>query len=206
MISKRTKYPPKPNYPPNNNGSDEPVPGRCGAKLRNKDKYCKRWPISKNGRCGLHGGVVKGLSATINNTTKALKSGLYAKFLTEEDKEVYFGTELGTIDEEIRMAKVQVARAYRAQYAYDIGLKENGRNEQGMVLMEISITRGDHTEIKKVKRRDDYKNEIRQASRLVAKLEGLRAELIKSVDPQDNPDSPLNKLVQALSNIRNGDE
>lgn len=199
MVSKRTKY------PPNNNGSDIPISGRCGAKLRHKNKYCKNWPINGTGKCRLHGGIVKDNGSRFaKGHTRATKHGLYAETLTGEDESVYFQAELGTVDEEIRMAKVQVARAYRAQQAYDLAIERGDIDKHGMILMEVTITRGEVCEIKKVKRRDDFKAEIRHSSRLVAKLEGLRSELLKNTSPQHQPDSPLNKLVAALSSIRNG--
>ena len=40
-------------------GSPEPVPGRCGSKLRNSDppRYCQQRPVPGKTRCRLHGGA-----------------------------------------------------------------------------------------------------------------------------------------------------
>lgn len=75
-------------------------------------------------RCELHGG--KSTNTAPKGNKFALKHGLYSKMLSEEDKEVYFQAELGTVDEEIRMAKVQLAKAYRAQFQFGKAL-EDGR-------------------------------------------------------------------------------
>lgn len=37
-------------------GSLQPIAGRCGSKLRGKDRYCQKYPVAPNGRCDLHGG------------------------------------------------------------------------------------------------------------------------------------------------------
>lgn len=44
--------------PPQERGTLEPLPGRCGAKIRNTDpqKYCASWPRQGRDRCRLHGG------------------------------------------------------------------------------------------------------------------------------------------------------
>ena len=37
--------------------SNEPVPGRCGARVKSGDGYCQKAPINGTGRCRLHGGA-----------------------------------------------------------------------------------------------------------------------------------------------------
>lgn len=37
--------------------SNDPLPGRCGARVRSGDGHCQKAPINGTGRCRLHGGA-----------------------------------------------------------------------------------------------------------------------------------------------------
>lgn len=55
---------------------DTPIPGRCGAKLRGKDRYCRKYPVEGGKRCELHGGAGQRGIANPN-----FKTGQYSKHL-----------------------------------------------------------------------------------------------------------------------------
>jgi len=59
-------------------GSLEPIPGRCGAKLRGTDppRYCKRFPMKGKSRCRRCGGKTPSGTACVNT-----KHGLYSQEL-----------------------------------------------------------------------------------------------------------------------------
>lgn len=43
---------------PDQKATDEPLEGRCGARLRrHPGKYCGKWPVSGRTRCRMHGGA-----------------------------------------------------------------------------------------------------------------------------------------------------
>lgn len=48
-------------FPQKTTGSPEPIPGRCGAKLKYTDppRYCKKWPLNGRRRCHRCGGRSK---------------------------------------------------------------------------------------------------------------------------------------------------
>ena len=81
----------------------------CGAKTRAGGE-CKRAPRA-NGRCNLHGGKSTGAP---KGSTKALKHGIYSSALQDEEKELWSRIEIGTIDDELRMARLQYMRALKA--------------------------------------------------------------------------------------------
>lgn len=66
--------------PPKTSGSPEPIPGRCGAKIRgtNPPRFCKKWPIKNgNGRCERCGGK----SLPPGPTHPRYSTGRYSKYL-----------------------------------------------------------------------------------------------------------------------------
>lgn len=58
-------------------GSTEPLPGRCGARIRKSDppRYCAKWPSPGRVRCRLHGGA--------DGTGAPLKHGRRSKLLVQ---------------------------------------------------------------------------------------------------------------------------
>lgn len=76
---------------------------KCGAKTR-AGSPCQRSGRA-NGRCNLHGGK------TPKGQRNAVKHGFYAKALTAPEKEVWHEIPLGSLDEEIRLARVLLLRA-----------------------------------------------------------------------------------------------
>lgn len=65
-------------YPEVQYGSDQPIPGKCGAKLRGSDppRFCQDWPSNGLERCWRHGG--KALVGALN---PAFKDGSHSRFM-----------------------------------------------------------------------------------------------------------------------------
>lgn len=79
----------------------------CGAKTR-AGKPCQA-PGMDNGRCRMHGGP------TPKGQINALKHGIYAKSLRSEELELWHQIELGSVDDELRLLRIQLYRATIAQ-------------------------------------------------------------------------------------------
>lgn len=79
----------------------------CGAKTRSGGR-CKK-PAMKNGRCRNHGG------ATPETNQNARKHGIYSKVLLPEEQALFDEAPLGSLDAEIRLLRVQINRALKAQ-------------------------------------------------------------------------------------------
>jgi len=88
--------------------------GKCGAKTRNGIP-CKQNSMP-NGRCRMHGGPSTGPKDQRGNTN-AVKHGIYMKRLTEAEQADYQALELGSVDHELRLARIRLARALDAEKA-----------------------------------------------------------------------------------------
>ena len=82
---------------------------KCGANTRNGET-CKNGAMP-NGRCRMHGGKSPGGE---EGNTNALKHGIYSSALQEDEKQLWERIEIGTIDDELRMARLQYMRALKA--------------------------------------------------------------------------------------------
>ncbi len=92
---------------------------RCGAKNR-AGLPCQRFKMA-NGRCMMHGGK------SLKTNQHAKKEGaVYSKFLSDEDKQLEqdSGNLLGKLDHELSIARIQLARALKAQTLDPDSLKD----------------------------------------------------------------------------------
>jgi hypothetical protein len=63
-----------------------------------------------NGRCRMHRGGSTG-PKTPNTARNALKHGIYASFLTDEELELAQQIKLGSLEDELRLARIRLRRA-----------------------------------------------------------------------------------------------
>ncbi len=90
------------------------MPRHCGAKTRAGGK-CKA-PAMRNGRCRVHGGASTGPVDQTGNAN-AVTHGIYARFMAPEEVADVMGVELGSVDHELRLARVRLMRALQAEQA-----------------------------------------------------------------------------------------
>lgn len=107
-----------PNTPIMDYETDTP---KCGAHCRTTGKPCTAYAM-ENGRCRMHGGNNNASTnpAKHNGTTRAapIQYGIYADVgLLDDEYTVYPGVvqKLGTLDEELHMARIKLRRVYKAQ-------------------------------------------------------------------------------------------
>lgn len=170
----------------------------CGAKTRS-GKPC-RGKAMANGRCRMHGGTSPGAPKGNQN---ARKHGIYSKAMIPEELEIYDSIEVGNIDEEIKVAKLQLLRALKAQNKAD-----DGDNLE--LFEEITSSGGEDIEVPEgvdapagrttVKRkRREYEGIINTLLGRIGDLESKRAEMIaKSSDGNDDMTDVLGKLIDKL--------
>ena len=94
----------------------------CGAKKRNGEA-CQKPPIKGKKRCRLHGGNA---GAPAGNKNSA-KHNIYSQFMTEDEIEFSQQSELHSIDSELKLCKVQLARALKAKQAQDDAIKDQDK-------------------------------------------------------------------------------
>lgn len=204
-------------------GSEEPIPGRCGVKLigkGRKGRFCRGRPLKGKKRCRMHKNLEfegrskrRPFTEPRNRQKKVVSSNLYADGLLPNETEIYGTIKIGELDEELRVARIQLRRLWVAQKAYQEALLTTDFfNTEGGVIVELPFedksTVGEDgnvipgkTVIKKVRRYDDYTLSINKTLDQISKIEIRRAELHKYAEP-DLLDSPLMRLVDIIKKIR----
>lgn len=167
----------------------------CGAKNR-QGEPCQRPPLKGKTRCKLHGG------ATPKGLKNALKHGIYTKTLSDEERAMYDGIEVGSLDNEIRFAKVMLARAIETNAAIRTD-PNSPKNLAGFELTEITRQTGIDGSGKGkanfTSKRADTTSIIITLMGRIASLEKTRAELIASAaDKGNDPMNAAETLRSAL--------
>jgi hypothetical protein len=149
----------------------------CGALNRQGEK-CKKPPMRGKTRCQLHGGKTP-KSQNAGKANNQHKHGLYSAALSPAEKEAWDDISLDSLDDEIRMIRIWLARA--GALDYEVSKDPNStKNLTGFELTEITQTtkggnKGDSSITSK--RHDLWARKDRLLGRL-AHLVKTRAELI----------------------------
>lgn len=172
---------------------------KCGAKLRNGGQ-CQAPGIGAGGRCRRHGGVSvkKSPEQLARRPKKSLARGLYTDALFPWEEDVYGAVMIGTLEEELRLLRVQLRRAVMAQHNWEVVHDALGEFREDPEAAEIPLElfklleldgyeyteankKDGAEEVKKVLRRKrDYRKEIQQWTKLISTLEVAQKELMKS--------------------------
>ncbi len=175
----------------------------CGAKTR-AGTPCKRAGMP-NGRCSKHGGKSTGAPL---GTRNALKHGIYSAALLPDEADIWDDVAIGRLDDDIRIAKLQLRRALIAQ---------NKQHADGLELYEESINTGSPAESTgndgepKVsmpssstkRRRTQYDEVISRLLGRIGDLEQKRAEMLeRSGGNKANADETARKVRETLAAMR----
>jgi hypothetical protein len=154
----------------------QPLKVICGARNRQGEK-CKKPPMRGKHRCQLHGGKTP-TSQNAGTANNRHKHGLYSASLSPAEKEAWDDIPIDTLDDEIRMIRVWLARA--GAMAHEISQDPNSAtNLVGFELSEITkVNRGGGKADTTItsKRPDVWARKDRLLGRL-AHLVKIRAEL-----------------------------
>ena len=158
---------------------------RCGAKTRS-GRPCQQWPMHGKKRCRIHGGLSTGPPKGTQNN---YKYGIYANLVRPDEKEIYENIKVGSLDDDIRIMKLQLMRAIKAQEEFE---EKNLADESGLETVEKKRTKfqNENEGWKKsetTKKHPDYRKIIFQLSGRVAKLE-LTRSVIKTGEGDENID------------------
>jgi len=82
-------------------------PKECGAKSR-QGRPCKKPPMKGKRRCANHGAKSTGPTPENNHLRT---HGVYSRYLTAEEVEVWPHIRVGSLDDEVKLAKIQIRRA-----------------------------------------------------------------------------------------------
>lgn len=172
---------------------------RCGAKLRNGGT-CKAPGIGAGGRCPRHGGAngKRSLESLAKRPEKSLARGFYTDVLFPWEEDIYASCKTGTLEEELKLLRVQLLRAVKAQHNYEVVMDHLGEFREDPESVDVPLelfrlleldgyeyTQANKAEgveeVKKMLRRKrDYRREIQQWVKLISTLEVAQKELLKS--------------------------
>ena len=121
-----------------------------------------------------------------------LKHGLYAAYLTEDEKAAWNDIPIGVVDDELRLCKVWLNRAFGLED--EISHKPNSPDHLvGFELSEIRRSKdwkGDSTDV--VSKRPDIMARINWLLGRIAQLEKTRVELIAAAkESGEGPAKPM---------------
>lgn len=170
----------------------------CGAKTRSGEP-CKRHAVPGSARCKLHGGAA---SKANKGNQSARKHGIYSDTLTVDEHGLWDDICIGTLDDDIKIAKLQLRRALLAQAKAESG--------DGLVLdMESVHSQAtdpvEEGEVPKEpgrpstttqRRRQGYEDIINRLLGRIGDLESKRADMMKKLDPED--EGPLPQRIEVV--------
>lgn len=169
----------------------------CGAKTRSGSP-CQSKAMT-NGRCRMHGGKSTGAPKGNKNNLKA--GGIYSQFLTDEEQIISAEMELGSLDEELKLCKIRLMRALKAEAEQQAQVDEFNKLELEALNEAPSLIGGlpDNDELIQTKqfRRRDYGTII---DRLIARIESLetrRASLVQMSLDLERKKLELDKLSKS---------
>lgn len=176
----------------------------CGKPYGTEQKRC-RVPALGNGRCKLHGGLSypKDPWDVIHRRRPHTMCGLYSSYFSDEEADVYGSLKIGTLEDEIRLLRINLRRAIERQRDWEerqrdasdaIEADERTAVPEPMAPMaqhfeieEISRERKDgdpkssQTTSKVTRRKKDYTKEIQSLTRLIAELEAINSNMKKGM-------------------------
>jgi len=154
----------------------------CGAKTRTGTP-CRRHALKGKTRCKLHGGASSGPPKGSKNN---LSHGIYAQGLTDAEMQVWHAVQIGSVDDELRMARIRLARALRAELSSD-ELELVERTESPAMLGGIP----DYMEMVKqeVFKKRDWSPVVDKLMARIESLERTRLELAKMQPSQAGEDA-----------------
>jgi len=158
----------------------------CGAKTRSGEP-CKKAPMEGKKRCKLHGGASTGpKKPAVGNKNAAKPGSIYSQFLTPEEQEAFDALELGRVDDELRLMRIRLARALKAE--------EESANKPELDSVTQRQGGGPSTVAKEVTlKRRDYTKIIDSVTARIESLERTRAELERKGADDDLDVTPESK-------------
>jgi hypothetical protein len=144
--------------------------------------------------CYHHGGASTGAPPENEN---AIKHALYTKRLRRSERDVFEAIPVETIDDELRIAKIQLDRALELQQLIEgegdeieVQGQESPTSAAGFELSEASLKTGSNSfgpinEEKIVKKRYDYRAHIDRCLARIGKLTQIRNEMKGDATPGD---------------------
>lgn len=141
----------------------------CGAKTRNGEA-CQKPPMKGKRKCRLHGGATKNSGAPKTNKNAVKPGSLYSQFMTKDEIDFLQNAELGKIDAELLLCKVQLKRALEAK------AKQAVEVESVEDLLELESIQTDDSEKGGTKSTFKYRDYDARIDRLMGRIQSLTTQ------------------------------
>ena len=143
----------------------------------------------------MHGGSSPGGAPGNKNATT---HGIYTQGIKDSEKDLWSQIQVGTLDDEIKLLKIQLVRAAKCQKELEEEI-EAGRSDKGKTGFELSSIEaasgtnasGPFTSKKIVKKRPDYRKMIFNLSGRIGKLEAIRNTILGDGGDSENKPTPV---------------
>lgn len=157
---------------------------KCGAKTRS-GLPCQSYAVLGGNRCRMHGG--KGSGAKKGNLN-AFSLGLYSDAILPEEQDIAPQIELGTVDKELRIARLRLRRVLQAELTEE-EFKLVSRVEQPAILGGIPV----YEELIKTEtfQNKDFGPIVDRLMSRIESLERTRVDLIKHAAADDGDIQPV---------------
>ena len=162
----------------------------CGAKRRNGEP-CKNSPLTGKTRCKFHGGASNKPAEKGNQ--RAVSHGIYSSFMSDDDKTIWDGIELGKVDDELRLCRFRLQRALKAEALANDAIELDSYSEQDATLAAIPIKNGAELVATMYFKRREFAPIINGLLARIESLEKTRAELMKN-DTGANKNDPVTRI------------
>lgn len=180
------------------------MPNQCGAKTRAGGE-CKA-PAMGNGRCRVHGGKSTGPRDQGGNTN-AVKHGFYSDALLPDERLLYERAEVGSLDDEIRLARVKLHRFVRLSGSLELKDMVDGALEVtrkiGMAYDPATEDMAPYDKKEFKAAAPDYADLIIRQIDLIRKLELARKDL--SLKDQPPPPQPVGRIEVEIVGAKHKD-
>ena len=147
-----------------------------------------------NGRCRMHGGKSPGAK---KGNQYGRKHGIYSDVLSPEDQALYDDIQVGSLDDEIKLCRIQLRRAIIAQEQAKLLEAQDGLELDSFTQSAGMGPKGPVKLAEKKWVRKDYSEVISRLSGRIGKLETQRSLLTGGIP--DHPD--VDGYVRALRGV-----
>lgn len=169
---------------------------KCGATTRS-GKPCLKSPLKGKKRCALHGGKSTGPKSPekLKSNQNARTHGIYSDAIDAIEKELWSEVEVGSLDDAIKIARLQLRRALIAQ--------KKAEETDGLDLDQRIITKDENEigEFKKISThrvKRPYEDIINRLLGRIGDLETKRAEMINKAGASEDVTTLLSDLIEGL--------
>lgn len=164
----------------------------CGAKTKS-GKPCRARQM-ENGRCRIHGGKSPGAPPRENHGKSTFN--IYSKYYTDDDIAIAANSPIGSIDHEITLVRIRIARTLKAEQAAKMLLVEE--------TSEYSSEGENALKVRQIKRLPDFESILDRWVGRLGSLERVRKEIGGDGSTPLDKAKELFQAIKAMKEVEGG--